>query len=381
VAFDASCLVEQPLTGVGYYTLHQLRALLQLEGAPRLRLVASSAQPVPPVLRELGAAAASFRMVRCPTRLKVALWTRAGWPPVEWFAGPVDIAHGGFHLLPAARRTVRRVVTVFDLSGLRRPETHSAANLALQERLLRHAAGRADALVAISQSCKEDAVELLGADPARVHVVYGGVFLEEFGGALPERLLAETRARLGIPGDYLIHLGTLEPRKNLPRLLEAYARVCARVPDCPMLVLAGRKGWMYDAVFETIERLRIGARVVHTGYLSREEAVALLRGAAGCVYPSLYEGFGLPVLEAMAARTPVLTSNVSSMPEVIGDCGITVAPESTDEIEAGLESLVRDRDAALARVDRAYRRAARFTWENSARSLTGVYARLLEGSA
>lgn len=377
VGFDASCLVDQPLTGVGYYTLHQLRALLQLEDAPRLRLFASSAQPAPPVLRELGASAAGFRMLRCPTRLKLALWTRAGWPPIERFTGPVDIAHGGFHLVPAVRRA-RRVVTVFDLSGLRWPETHSAANLAAQARLLRHAVRHADALVAISQSCKADLVELLGADPARVHVVYGGVFLEEFGGPLPERLLAEARARLGIPGDYLIHLGTLEPRKNLPRLLEAYARVCARMPDCPMLVLAGRKGWMFDAVFETIERLRLNGRVVHTGYLSRAEAVALLRGAAGCVYPSLYEGFGLPVLEAMAARTPVLTSNVSSMPEVIGDCGITVSPESTDEIEAGLESLAGDRDAALARVDRACHRAARFTWENSARSLAGVYDRLLE---
>ena len=375
IGLDVSCLVPQPLTGVGYFTLHLVDAFLERYPGCDVRLFASSAQGAPAVLDGLARRATRCRSVRFPTRLKTALWTRAAWPPIEWFTGAVDIAHGCFHLLPASRGA-RRVVTVYDLSGMRQAGTHTAGDLALHRRLLAHAVPRADALVAISESCKGDLVELLGANPDRVHVVYGGVAMAEFEGALDTEALSRVRAKFGIEGDYFIHLGTLEPRKNLPRLLEAYARVRERHGELPRLVLAGRAGWMYEAVFETIRRLGLEDAVIHTGYLERAEAVVLLRGAFACVYPSLYEGFGLPVLEAMAARVPVLTSNVSSLPEVIGETGIQVTPDDVDAIAAGLEDLVERRGEALGRVEAAYARAQDFSWTASAEALAGVYESL-----
>jgi glycosyltransferase involved in cell wall biosynthesis len=305
------------------------------------------------------------------------MWTTIEWPPFEWFTGPVDVAHGAFHLLPPSRHA-RRMATIFDLSNLRCPEMHRAESFGIHAPLLRHAAARADRIVAISESCKTDVVELLGVHPDRVRVVLGGIHLQEFGGAQDDHLLQILRKRFSISGNYLIHLGTLEPRKNLPRMIEAYARVRHRFEDCPRLVLAGQAGWMFEDVFSSIERLRLSNHVVHTGYLERNEAVCLLRAAHACVYPSLYEGFGLPVLEAMAARIPVLTSNVSSMPEVVGDTGILVDPKSVDAIEAGLLELIENRTASRQRVEAAYERAKQFTWENSARALAEVYTELTE---
>lgn len=380
IMMDVSCLVPQPLTGVGYYTLHLLQAFAARRAEWDLRLFASSARGAAAAADRLRAISENVHTAPLPTRLKNALWTRLEWPPIEWFAGRADIAHGAFHLLPASRRA-KRAVTVFDLSWLRCTDTRTAANTAMHLRLLRHAVRRADAIIAISKSCRNDLIELLDAPEDRVHVVYGGVFPEEFAGPMEAAEVARLRARFGIGRPYFLHLGTIEPRKNLLRLIDAYVRVYTRRPDCPALVLAGKRGWMCEDLFRAVDRLRLDESIIMPGYVTREEAVLLLRNAFACVYPSLYEGFGLPVLEAMAARTPVLTSNVSSLPEVIGDCGVLVEPEDTDSITAGLEQLLDDAAGRAARAEAAYARAQQFTWAASAESLAGVYRDLLEGGA
>ena len=367
--------MARPLTGVGYYTLSLFNALVSEFTDLDVRVFASSARPTRDLFETLQKSVSRIRTLPWPTRLKNRMWTGLEWPPIEWFTGAVDIAHGAFHLLPPSRRA-KRVVTIFDLSNLRYPEMHRAESFGIHAPLLRHAAAKADCILAISQSCKKDIVELLGVAEERVSVVYGGVDVDEFGGRLDAGLLASLRARFGIKGGYFIHLGTLEPRKNLPRLLEAYARVRSRMRDCPQLVLAGQAGWLFDDVFAAVERLGLAGSVIHTGYLARNEAVVLLRGAYACVYPSLYEGFGLPVLEAMAARVPVMTSNVSSMPEVAGNTGTLVDPNRVEEIEAGLMELLDHRDAAIARVEAAYARAQGFSWRSSANTLAAVYKEL-----
>lgn len=375
VGLDLSSLIPQPPTGVGYYTLNLFRALFARDDGFAYRAFASSAQPAPPTLEELCAGIGGCRTVRWPTRLKQALWTRLESPPLERFTGPIDIAHGAFHLLPPSRRA-RRLVTVFDLTGLTRPETHTGASNRVHLRLLRHATKNADGIIAISQSCKRDLVEFFGVPEDRIDVVYGGVYLDEFEGPLDEETWRAVMRRLGIVRDYFIHLGTLEPRKNIPRLLRAYARLKDRLDEPPQLVLAGKPGWKYEDIFESIAGMKLERDVVHTGYLDRRDAVLLLKGAFACVYPSLYEGFGLPVLEAMAAGTPVLTSNVSSLPEVAGDAGLLVDPEDEEQIEAGLAALVEDREGALERAHAGKDRARLFTWEKSAETLAGVYRKI-----
>ena len=374
---EISCLSVRPLTGVGYYTLNLLHAFVQQAPEYQIRLLASSARkPVaPPELTDT--LAARFRGVRCPTRIKTWLWTRAEWPPIEWFTGPVDIAHGAFCLLPAARRAAR-VATIFDITDVRFPETRRRRIARMHAGMIRHTLRRADAVITISQNARSEIIEYLGARPELVHVVPGGCHLEELSGPFDTGQLGLLKKRLGIRGDYLVHLGTIEPRKNLARLVRAYAQVRARLQDCPVLVLAGMRGRLSEDVFGAIARCNLEKSVVCTGYLSRPDAVTLLRGAHACVYPSFYEGFGLPVLEAMAARVPVLTSNVSSMPEVIGGHGILIEPEHEESIASGLIRLLEDREAALARAALAAERAKQFTWQASARALGAVYRGLLE---
>lgn len=352
---------------------------MRMETDVDLRLFASGARGVPADVASLGKQANRYRGLRFPTRWKNALWTRAQWPPLEWFTGRADIVHGGFHLLPPASRA-KRVVTVFDLAGMRRDAIHDDASLALHRSLLAHAVPNADGILAISQSCRADVIDLLGADPDRVHVVPGGVALEEFTAPPDPDVLNALKNEFRITGPYWIHLGTLEPRKNLPRLLRAYGRLRACRDDVPQLVLAGGKGWMYEPIFETIASLGLEGTVRWTDYLGRADVVALLQGASACVYPSLYEGFGLPVLEAMAARVPVLTSNVSALPEVVGDTGILVAPEDEASIEAGLARLLADSGSDGTRVEAAFARAQGMGWEASARALHRAYRAVLDGT-
>jgi glycosyltransferase involved in cell wall biosynthesis len=366
------------MTGVGYYTCNLFQALLNEDDRVDLRPIAASAQRRPDDMQAMLGTDCHVRQFCFPTRWKNALWTRLEWPFMEVFTGKTDIVHGGFHLLPPSR-SAKQVVTIFDLAGMRRDAIHDDSEQATHRQLLAHAVPRADGIFAISQSCRNDVIELLGADPEKVYVVPGGVALDEFEENSAAASLAPICTRFGIEEDYLIHLGTLEPRKNLARLVAVYARLAEQHGDLPQLVLAGGNGWMYEPIFEAIERHGLTDRVICTGYLDRRDAVALLKGARACVYPSLYEGFGLPVLEAMAARTPVLTSNVSSLPEVIGNTGILVEPESDDSLAEGLSRLLFQRDDESVRVEAAWQRAQGMTWEDSARALRKGYQSVLDG--
>jgi glycosyltransferase involved in cell wall biosynthesis len=372
--------LDSDLTGVGYAALYQFSALVEHLNKTNqrarfdFRLVAARPRKAYRSLGPLNEAFSRRAVVPYARRLKYYLWSYLEWPPVEWFSGPVDIAHNFFHQLPAAR-TAMRLVTIHDLSFFRVPETHTRKTVQLQRLLIAQCARRADLCIAVSHSCRNDLIELLGMDEDRIRVVHGGVNLAEAETQMDPSALEQLKKRQGITRPYFIHLGTIEPRKNLPRLLRAYKRLRDRKSDFPQLVLVGKPGWLCEPTFRTLEDLNLKGDVVCCGYLPREEAFALLRDALACVYPSLYEGFGLPVLEAMAARTPVIASNMASLPEVVGDTGVLVDPTSIDEIEAALESAQRQQgsEATQTRVRAAFERAHRFSWERSAQALADVY--------
>ncbi len=378
VALDLSCAAEYPVTGVGYAAIYQVQALLRRNSNFHYRVVATGDRRGKSILHsELQQIQQQF-VLPYARLLKYALWTRFAWPPVEWFAGDIAIAHNLCHQTPATRRAIR-LVTIHDLSFLRVPETHTQRTVAVQTRLLRQCAEEADVLVAVSEHCGRELVDVMGVSPDRVHVVPNGVHLGEFDGPFDQAAHAALTARLGITREYFIHLGTLEPRKNVERLIEAYDRVRAQRRSLPQLVLVGKLGWKSEGILETIRAKRGDGDVVHAGYVERREAVLLLRGASACLYPSLYEGFGLPVLEAMAAGTPVVTSDGSALPEVVGDTGLLVDPYDVESIASAIHSLLDDEPAARQRADNARLRAQGMTWDESAAKLERVY-RDLTGS-
>jgi glycosyltransferase involved in cell wall biosynthesis len=298
-------------------------------------------------------------------------WNLAARPALPTTLQQVDVVHATLHAaIPPVASGQKLVVTVHDLAFEYFPGMFPRTWRLLFRLGVRAAVSRADAIVTPSRNTAEDLLSRTKVDPARIHVVPLAASVLA-GPADPE----PTLARLKIRGPYVLFVGTLEPRKNLVRLIRAYRRVAATgVPHA--LVLAGPLGWRHDALMREIALFGPGD-IVMTGALSEEEIDALYRAADAFVYPSLYEGFGLPVVEAMARGIPTVTSNTSSVPEVAGEATLGVNPRSVREIATAIERVLTDVDLAERLAERGRRRAERFTWDETARLTLQVYERVL----
>jgi glycosyltransferase involved in cell wall biosynthesis len=285
----------------------------------------------------------------------------------------VDVFHSSDVLLWRQPNAVN-VVTIYDLTGLLLPEYHTANNRELQLRKYRFAQEEADAVIAISEATKRDIVTHLKIPAHRVHVVYGGVS-SDLRPITDLEILTQSLAPLGLASDgYILHVGTIEPRKNLVRLVEAYDQVRKMMPPpIPKLALVGATGWHFEEVFERIDALGLEEHVVFAGQVPTDMLPFLYSGAALFVYPSLYEGFGLPVLEAMACGVPVITSNVSSLPEIVGEAEVLIDPIDTQALATTLVSLLGDAERRQILSAAGLARAALFSWERTARDTVAVY--------
>jgi glycosyltransferase involved in cell wall biosynthesis len=264
------------------------------------------------------------------------------------------------------------VVTIHDLAFIRFPHTFRAYNRTYLDLATRLSARRAAFICAVSEHTKREVVGLLGVPPERVVVTYNAA-RAHFTPPAPARL-ADFRARQGLPERFILYVGTLEPRKNLVTLLEAYHRLrgSSNVP----LIIGGGRGWMYQPVFERLDALGLREHVRFAGYLSEEELPLWYAAATLFVFPSLYEGFGMPPLEAMACGTPVVTSNSTSLPEVVGDAGLMVPPTDADALAAAMLRLLQD-DALHAEMRaRGLQRPAAFSWHTSAARTLQVYEQI-----
>ncbi len=271
--------------------------------------------------------------------------------------------------------SAKMIVTIHDLSFLRHPEWFERRRAIYYRMAIRPTVRNADLLLADSQATADDLQSLLGVPPDKIVVTHLGV--DEGFAPAPSTAIEAVRKRLRLPRKFFLYLGTIEPRKNLPRVIAAYDEIAA---GCDLdLVIAGREGWRTGETRAAWERSPSKSRIHFPGFVSSAEMCALLSAAEVFVWPSLWEGFGLPPLEAMACGTPVITSSTSSLPEVVGDAGLTVNPEDTGAIAHAMRTLVNDvalrarlRDAGLAR-------AREFTWKRTAELTARAYERALGG--
>lgn len=313
-------------------------------------------------------------LVTAPNVRTSALWTppHHRWEqaalPLELLPRRLDVLHSPDFIPPFARRGPT-VITVHDLAFLRFPEIltpESARYYGQVGRAVEHAAG----VIAVSAATKADMVELLGARPERISVIHHGV-----DAAFRPAMERDYTATLsGLPPTFLLWVGTLEPRKGLPLLLEAFSLALPRLrEELATLVLVGPEGWLTDDLRQRAERLGVAHRVRFTGQVSRAEQVRLYQAAWAFVFPSLYEGFGLPPLEAMACGTPVIAANVSAMPEVLGDAAVLTPAQDVDALADAIVALADDPERRASLRAAGVQHAARFRWEDAARQTLAVY--------
>jgi len=350
IGIDASRAAYPQRTGTENYSLFLIRSLLELDRENPYRLYFS----IPPA-PDLFPVATNVQIRAMPFP---RLWThiRLSW---EMATRPPDVLFVPAHVLPLVHPR-RSVVTVHDLGYLHYPQAHTPWARWYLQWSTSHNARTAAHIIADSQATKRDLIQHCQVASAKISVVYPG-YDPSFAAPHEGGRLAAVQERYPIPGTYIIYVGTLHPRKNLAGLLDAFAAVVKQGHDLH-LVIAGKKGWLYEPLFAQVHQLALEERVHFTGYVPQKDLPALISGARVFVLPSLYEGFGFPVLEAMACGTPVVCSNVSSLPEVAGDAAILVDPHDTTQLAQALCRLLDDDGLCRELVQRGLEQVTRFSW-------------------
>ncbi|MGE0884441.1 MAG: glycosyltransferase family 4 protein [Blastocatellales bacterium] len=285
---------------------------------------------------------------------------------------PVDVLHVQYTAPPFCPAPV--VATIHDLAFEHMPETFTRRGSLQLKLTVRRTARRAAKIATVSEYSRQDILRTYKLPPEKITVTYNGIeshFTEQ---TESEAEAKDVRQRFGIEGDFLLAVGSLQPRKNLVRLIRVYSQLRSENPDfAPQLVIVGRKLWLADEIFAEIRQQRWADDVILTGYVPDQDLPKLYRAATAFVYPSLFEGFGLPPLEAMACGTPVLTSNVSSLPEVTGEAALLIDPKNESELAAALLRITDDHNLRAQLRRRGIEQAKKFTWRTAAETTLQLY--------
>lgn len=375
IAIDYTPAYEQG-AGIGRYVRELAAALARIDQQTPYRLfVAGSSRqrlPSPP------AGNFEWRSTRVSPRWFARVWHRAKVPlPVEWFTGFVNLFHATDFVLPPHLPRTKTILTVHDLSFARVPEAASPSLGAYLERVVPQSARQADYVLADSLATKQDLMELYQVADEKIEVLYGGVD-QHFTRVSDAFGLMTMRSKYGIGSrPYILAVGTVQPRKNYARLIQSLAVLRSKGYDLD-LVIAGGKGWLDNPIYEMIHTEGLEAYVHMIGFADENDLPGLYSDAFCLAYPSLYEGFGFPILEAMACGTPVVTANVSSMPEAAGNAALLIDPYELDTMVNAFQRLYDDTTLRTRMIELGHEQAQRFTWERSARHLLRVYEHVLE---
>lgn len=372
IALDGIPL-NQPLTGVGHYTLELARALAKGSPADEWEIVS----PLSFVPREDAGSNGwppNLKLVQASVGAVSRHWWTIGLPRYVQRQS-LDLFHGTNFEVPLWKKCPT-VLTIHDLSPLLHPEAHEKSRVRRARRRLPVMARAATMVITPGESVRREVCENLKLAPSKVVSVpeaARNVFHR-----LPLAQSLETRERLGIATDFLLYVGTIEPRKNLLRLVQAFSEVVREGSATLQLVLAGRTGWLTDDLFDFIRSSGLAHRIKFTGYLGDQELAALYSSCQAFIYPSLYEGFGLPPLEAMACGAPVIASRIPSIVDVTGEAACLVNPESVPELTRNIRAVLNDQ-AKRRELSRAgLERAKQFSWERTAELTREVYAAAIE---
>jgi glycosyltransferase involved in cell wall biosynthesis len=381
IAFDALPLISEKMTGIGYCQAGQIQALMALhpeeqyvmqffatgdggEKRKRLKMYEDSRAEI----RQGMFSGYLYRLVSNFLPL----------PYNKFFGSDADLTHFFNYIVPP-KVSGKTIVTVHDMVYKTFPETVRGRTRYMLETGLKRSMKRADLIVTDSEFSRTEIVKYFPQWEKKLRVVPCGVDKSRFHPVEDQVRIDETKNLLGIDRDYFLYLGTLEPRKNLRRLAVAYNEFRKGKSEYPCLVLAGGKGWLNQELMNTIKELDLDTDVKLVSYVPENHICTLMSGALSFVFPSIYEGFGMPPLEAMACGVPVLTTHAASLPEVVDDCAMICSPYHTDEMTNCLEKLYLDSKLRHELSAAGIKRARLFSWENAAAILYNVYKEALGG--
>lgn len=377
IGIDISLLCL-PKTGIGHYKANLLDALFaQQQKSPDAQnfelLLYGFNYRLINNFSKLGYPVENLLIKKIPNRLLGLLWSYVSAPKVENFIDDCDL----LHLSETSFQPTNKpsVATIHDLTIEKFPEMHTAQNRFFANKRHQRLAQSKSYFVAVSEHTKNDFIEYYQVESERIRVIHHGVAPYFNPQNTNDQLLTK---KYNLYRPYFLYLGTLEPRKNLIRLIKAFKEFKNDQQNQLELVIAGKKGWQWKEIFTTVEKLQLQNELKFLGYVAEQDKPALINGAEAFLYPSLYEGFGLPVLEAMACGKAVVTSKNSSLSEIAGDAAILVNPAKITELAAAMTTLIKQPDLKAALAAKAIIQAKKFSWQKSAAAHLAFYRDILD---
>ncbi len=374
IGIDIRMLARGTKTGIEEYTINLLSNMLGLDKNIKFKLFYNGRKKAELKYDFLKLPNVELKELEIPNRILDLSFRFLDFPKIDELLGGADVFFSPHIFSSAASKKCKTAVTFHDLSFASHPEFYSAGkNYWHFSMNPERQARKADKIIAVSKSTKDDLVNLYKINPDKIEVIYSGISLESRILNLESRI-PEVKKKYNLPDNYILYLGTLEPRKNIIGLIKAFEKLKTnskiknskfQIPNSN-LVIAGSKGWLYEDIFKAAKNSSAKNNIIFTGFIGDEDKAVLYRMADLFVYPSFYEGFGFPPLEAMSCGTPVITSDFSSLPEAVGGAAIMVDPYNPNDLAKAMEMVLSDEKLRDFLVKKGFEQIKKFSWQKCA---------------
>ncbi len=360
--------IQTTISGIGKYVLELVKGLAKVDTTNKYTLYEYGHTQVvkPAENKNITYVVPSFYSSSRTMRI---FWEQFFFP---WYLkkNRIDIFHGPSFMLPVIN-SCKSIITVHDLTFIRYPESFTISTKIYYWLFFKRSLKNANMIIADSEATKKDIIKYFNIHPRKIEIIYLGVD-DKFKVIKNKSLIVNVRKKYKLPESFFLFTGVLSPRKNIEGALRAFSSLKTK----HKFVVVGAKGWLYKSIFDIVEKLKINEKVIFTGYIDADDLHLVYNAAEALVFPSFYEGFGLPILEAMACGCPVITSNISSMPEVAGDAAILVNPRNIEQISVAMKTIVTNRAMKIQLIKKGLIQAKKFTWEKTAKETKALYERV-----